>query len=96
MLTKVQMFLQARDRAWARKDYGIVRATTADLRRLGVPDDATLANPAGGKVTAVAEAPAEAPRRGRPAKARCEHGAIAERCEECRLAEIEEARGTAA
>jgi hypothetical protein len=41
------MFLKERDRARLRRDYGVERSLTADLRRLGVKDAATFANPSG-------------------------------------------------
>jgi hypothetical protein len=83
------MFLRERDRARLRGDLGVQRSLTADLRRLGVPDDATLADPSGkqrrngAEPKAEEETPRPAKRGGRPAKARCEHGVIAERCAEC-------------
>lgn len=90
---RVSMFLEERDRARVRGDQGVIRSLTADLLRLGVPADATLANPTGkhgnGNGHAsdgeTATATVEAPKRrgGRPRLPRCEHGAIAERCPIC-------------
>lgn len=68
------MFLRERDKARARGDYGVDRSLTADLRRLGVPDDATATDPTG-----LAEKRAI----GRPRKPRCEHGQVADRCDVC-------------
>ena len=75
---KVQMFLRERDRAYERNDHGVIRSMNVELRRLGVSDDATLADPAGkhkrngnGKPKA----------RAKPLK--CEHENVAERCEVC-------------
>ena len=96
---KVAMFLRESDRAYARGDGGIVRSMNVELRRLGVPDDATLANPAGRSrkpsqtvsepEVAVLEVepsiPDEEPRNkgGRPKLPRCEHGNVADRCPDC-------------
>lgn len=91
MHPRITMFLRERDRARARGDQGVVRAITADLRRLGVSDFATLANPSGERPPAE-NGDGTRRGRGRPPKPRCDHGAIADRCEECRIAEIEEAR----
>lgn len=91
---RISMFLEERDRARVRGDQGVIRSLTADLLRLGVPADATLANPTGkhgngngnghadGGETATATV---APKRkgGRPRLPRCEHDAIAERCPIC-------------
>jgi hypothetical protein len=71
------MFLMERDRARARGDNGVDRSLTADLRRLGVPDDATLAEPLGKASNGVTRGP------GRPKKPRCEHNNVADRCIEC-------------
>ena len=87
------MFLRDRDRARLRGDSGIDRAITADLRRLGVSDTATLADPSGKHSNGQ---PQDNKRKsGRPPKPRCEHGQIADRCAQCEEAEIEEARVTA-
>ncbi len=92
MNQKILQFLQARDRAAARQDWGIVRSTTADLRRWGVSDSATLANPSGAATagrtdeTGVSVAVEERPqpnRGGRPKLPRCEHDEIATRCRIC-------------
>ncbi len=59
---RVAMFLRERDRARARGDWGVDRSLTADLRRLGVPDDATTTHPSGlprQVATAVAEPSSE-------------------------------------
>lgn len=83
---RIQMFLDARDRARVRKDYGIVRATTADLRRLGVPDNATLADPTGKqgrRRRASEDAAVERHKPGPKPRQRCEHGSIADRCPAC-------------
>jgi hypothetical protein len=84
---RVHMFLVERDRALARGDHGVVRATTADLRRLGVPDWATVADPTGKnarRANGAASKPQEARKKPGPKpKPRCEHGVIAERCAEC-------------
>ena len=90
------MFLRERDRAQARGDWGVVRSLTADLQRLGVPDDATRLHPAGKPsrvVTEALESPQEGevavleeeprPKGGRPKLPRCEHGNITDRCVEC-------------
>lgn len=77
---RVEMFLLERDRARARGDNGVDRSLTADLRKLGVSDTATLANPSGipfASVEVVSRGP------GRPKKPRCEHDAIADRCPDC-------------
>ena len=77
---RIEMFLLERDRARARGDNGVDRSLTADLRKLGVSDTATLANPSGipfASVEAVSRGP------GRPKKPRCEHDQIADRCPEC-------------
>ena len=80
---KIAMFLDARDRARARGDLGIMRATTADLRRLGVQDgetSATWAQRLAPKQPEIKRTPAP------PAKvkrAHCEHGSIADHCPEC-------------
>jgi hypothetical protein len=82
MHPRIAMFLQARDRAYARRDAGIVRAMNNELRRLGIRDDATLAHPNGPPkpqpegAVAVAEKP-------RQARQKCEHGNVADRCTEC-------------
>lgn len=77
------MFLRERDRASARNDHSVVRSLTADLRRLGVRDDATLAHPAGKppRVETREELPAKG--NGRPKLPRCEHENVADRCPEC-------------
>lgn len=98
MERKIASHLRDRDRARARGDTGMDRALSADLQRWGVPYTATLANPSGknGKRHTTVEKPPEAPKKpGRPPKPRCEHGNIADRCEDCRAAEIEEAREVA-
>lgn len=73
---KIAMFLRERDRALLRGDVGVIRSCTADLRRLGVVDSATLADPSGRQSNA---------KRGtvKPRKPRCEHGAVVEHCPEC-------------
>lgn len=81
---KIAMFLETRDDAYARRDVGIVRSMNAELRRYGVPDDATIANPTGkavrnGRARETAP-PAKKPRNGLP---KCEHENVAERCTEC-------------
>ena len=78
---KVAMFLQARDRAYSRGDTGVIRSMNVELRRLGVSDTATLANPTGkhAKATAVMEPKPM----GRPKLPRCEHENVADRCEIC-------------
>jgi hypothetical protein len=73
---KIEMFLMERDRARARGDHGVDRSCTADLRRLGVPDEATLADPTG-KSKATKRGP------GRPRKPRCEHNRLYEHCADC-------------
>lgn len=81
---RIEMFLRERDRAIVRQDYGVIRSLTADLRRLGVPDNATLAHPRGApaRVPQNGEKASEKPRNGaKPPK--CEHGSVAERCVEC-------------
>ncbi len=97
---KIAMFLRERDRARARGDTGIDRALSADLQRWGVPYNATLANPSGknGKRHRTQQDTPETLKRkaGRPPKPRCEHDQIADRCEQCRQAEIAEARGAVA
>jgi hypothetical protein len=89
---KVALFLRERDRARERGDRGVIRSTTADLRRLGVSDDATLAHPSGKpsrarrepeKPVEVVDAPVEKPKGGRPRLPRCEHENIADRCTVC-------------
>lgn len=75
------MFLDARDRAFVRGDGGVVRAMDAELRRLGVSDDATLADPTGKlkrKATAATTKPKPAGK-----LQRCEHENVADRCVEC-------------
>jgi hypothetical protein len=90
------MFINERDRARARGDRGVERSLTADLLRLGVPSEATLLSKPKTAQAAVAQAAAseqaEAPKKraGRPPKPRCEHGNIADRCEDCTQAEIED------
>lgn len=85
MHPKVRMFLAERDRAYARGDTGVIRSLNADLRRLGVRDDATLANPTGKgpKSRRAREEPVQVRPPGRPKLARCEHENVAERCEIC-------------
>lgn len=75
MHPKIREFLHVRDRAYLRGDSGVVRSMNAELRRYGVPDEATLANPAG---------TSRQPSKGRPKLPRCEHGSIVDRCEICR------------
>jgi hypothetical protein len=79
---RIEVFITERDKALARTppDWGVWRSLTADLRRLGVPDDASLSNPSG-MSPVVTEAVTRGP--GRPKKPRCEHDAIADRCELC-------------
>lgn len=79
---RVTMFLRERDRARARGDRGIDRALTADLLRLGVPVEATLADPTG-KHAANTTSNGHKPEQKRRAKPRCEHGNVPERCQEC-------------
>lgn len=79
MHPKVKMFLTARDDAYARSDSGVVRSMNAELRRLGVSDDATMLDPTGRRKR---NGSAERPRtRAKPLK--CEHENVAERCEVC-------------
>ena len=88
---KLEMFLRERDRARARGDWGVDRSITADLRRWGIPDDATLTHPTGkpkkaSERTSVAVEdvfPEKRKPAGRPKQPRCEHGSIADRCPEC-------------
>ena len=81
MHPKLRMFLFERDRAYSRGDVGVIRSMNVELRRLGVADTATLANPTGkhAKATAVMDPKPM----GRPKLPRCEHGNIADRCPEC-------------
>ena len=88
MHPRVREFLRARDAARLRNDYGMVRAMTVELRRLGVSDDATLVDPTGRHKPKDEKPKPETKRRG--AKPRCEHGKDPARCEECAQAEIEE------
>lgn len=85
MHPKIRMFLATRDDAYRRNDPGIVRSMNAELRRLGIPDEATLQNPNGrrslGRRIREETAPAKSP--GRPKLPRCEHENIADRCPEC-------------
>ena len=81
MHQNVVMFLRARDRARAVNDPGLVRALTADLRRLGVSDAATLADPEGHPRNGTEPVPKG--KGGRPKLPRCEHDMIASRCPEC-------------
>jgi hypothetical protein len=82
---KVRMFLYERDRARLRGDNGVIRSMNAELRRLNVPDEATLANPTGKRLKTKKEPEAVVPPKvgGRPKLPRCEHENIAERCPEC-------------
>lgn len=79
------MFLQERDRAYARGDESVIRSLNLDLRRLGVPDNATMANPSGKSSRVRREretvVPTKAP--GRPKMPRCEHENVVDRCEIC-------------
>jgi hypothetical protein len=70
------MFLTERDRAYARGDAGIIRSMDAELRRLGIADTATIADPTGRSGALKA-------RGGRPKLPRCEHNNVAERCPVC-------------
>lgn len=86
MHPKVRMFLLERDRAYARGDTGVIRSMNAELSRLGIPDQATLANPTGKRVKASQNGDVpkpEAPKGGRPKLPRCEHENIADRCDLC-------------
>ena len=83
---KIRMFLETRDRAYERRDVGVIRSMNVELRRLGVVDDATLADPTGrtsraGR-TRESAPPAKKPKNGTKL-ARCEHENVAERCPEC-------------
>lgn len=78
MHPRVTMFLRERDRAYARGDTGVIRSLTADLRRLGVRDDATLAHPGGPPP----KEPEEAKPKGHKLP-RCEHENVSDRCEIC-------------
>lgn len=86
MHPKVRIFLHERDRAYARGDTGIIRSMNAELRRLGVADTATLANPTGKQQrrssNPASGAVAVKPQR-REKLQRCEHENVAERCEIC-------------
>ena len=82
MHPRVRMFLTERDRARARGDAGVVRATTADLRRLGVPDTATLLDPSGSNGARRTQ-PQAARGGAKRASRKCEHGAIPDHCAEC-------------
>lgn len=73
---RVRTFLDARDRALERGDGGVVRAMDAELRRLGVSDDATLANPSGKALQSATTKP-------KSKLQRCEHENVADRCVEC-------------
>lgn len=84
MHPKVQMFLTERDRAYARRDTGVIRSMNAELRRLGVSDTATVANPTGKRVRVRMTSEAvPVVKAGRPKLPRCEHENIADRCPEC-------------
>ena len=87
---KVHMFLRERDRAYARQDVGVIRSMNVELRRLGIPDTGTLADPSGKRsrsrkqsqeVPTTTEAESRSP--GRPKLPRCEHENVADRCLEC-------------
>jgi len=88
---KLSQFLRERDRARARGDWGVWRSLTADLRRWGVPDDATLSHPTGqprkaerSSVSVEEVFPDEKRKPGRPPRVpKCEHGVVADRCDEC-------------
>ena len=91
---KILQFLRYRDQAIARRDWGLHRSLTADLRRWGVPDDATFVHPSGKPVhasmqpeetaaVAVTDEEAQRSKGGRPRLPRCEHGNVTDRCEFC-------------
>jgi len=84
---RIEMFISERDKALARTppDWGVWRSLTADLRRLGVPDDATLGTQPLPSPSGTPSMPVEAVTRGpgRPKKPRCEHNAVADRCPIC-------------
>ena len=87
MHPKVKLFLSTRDDAYRRNDAGVVRSMNFELRRLGIRDEATLADPSG-KHPRAAEAArtrqtAPPARSTKPKTAKCEHGSVAERCPEC-------------
>jgi hypothetical protein len=83
MHPRIRMFLLERDRAYARGDSGVVKSMNAELRRLGVSDEATLANPTGKHVKTAGPAVLDPKPVGRPKLPRCEHENIADRCEIC-------------
>jgi hypothetical protein len=76
---RVRMFLDNRDRALARGDGGVVRSMDAELRRLGVSDDATLANPTGEALPI----PSVSKSKTGLKLPRCEHENVADRCPVC-------------
>lgn len=78
-MNKISYYQQVRDDAVARGDFGVARAVSADLRRWGVSEETSTTT---GEVKR---------KGGRPKLPRCEHGRIADRCEDCAQAEIEEA-----
>lgn len=80
---KVRLFLAERDRAYARGDTGVIRSLSADLRRWGVPDTATLANPSGKRQKGADGGRTRQTAPPKPKPAKCEHGSVVERCPEC-------------
>lgn len=79
---RAQSFMTARDRAEKRGDWNMVRCMNVELARMGYVDPATVAEPVSNGNGSVA---VEEPKRkgGRPKLPRCEHGQIADRCQEC-------------
>ena len=78
MNNKLRNFMELRATAVARGDRGLQRAMDAEIRRLGYhPEMETT------QAAVMEQAVPEKPRRGRPPKARCEHGMLLERCPDC-------------
>lgn len=93
--SKLEMLLADRDRARAANDVGLDRAITADLRRMGVADDATydrVTRPQQQQRASRARNGALGTLKGRQVKPKCEHGRPPERCEDCRIEEESEVR----
>jgi hypothetical protein len=90
VLSRIEMFLSAREDAARNGDRNLVRSLNADLARLGHVDGpvAGVRETAEAVVSETPEAPAAAPknRGGRKPLPRCEHEKIVGRCRQCAAA----------